>query len=405
MNLRESAGVALAALRAHKLRSFLTLLGVIIGVSSVIAVMSLVQGLNQYVAKQLTSSGSNVFSVDKIGIVFDNLTFRDRMRRPDLTREEAALVATHATHVAAAVAERSSRATLRRGSKSLGSVGVRGVEPDYMGVNDLPVAKGRPLSESDEVARAPVCVIGADVADALFGNLDPVGRELRLGANLLTVVGVGERKGSAFGQSRDLYALVPLGVFERIWGRFGSVEIQVRSRVPEEFEQAQDEVRAMLRVARHLRPGQGDDFEIVTPEMLLSLWKNLSGALFVVIVGVSVISLVVGGIVIMNIMLVSVTERTKEIGIRKALGARRRDILLQFLIEATTISLAGGAVGLALGVLVSLLIGLLTPLPVYVSPLAVVLGIVTSTLVGVFFGSYPAVRAARQDPIEALRFE
>jgi putative ABC transport system permease protein len=317
----------------------------------------------------------------------------------------AALVAQHAPHVAAAVAELSSSATLRRGSKSLQRVRVTGVEPDYMLVSDLPIGSGRPITESDDLSRASVCVIGADVADELFGNVDPIGRDLRLGVHRLTVVGVGERKGSAFGQSRDLYALVPFSMFERIWGRLRSVEISVRSLDPSNFEQAQDEARTLLRSARHLRPGQPDDFEIVTPEMLLDLWRNLSGALFVVIIGVSLISLVVGGIVIMNIMLVSVTERTKEIGIRKALGARRRDILFQFLIESITLSMVGGTVGLGLGVLIALLIGLATPLPVYVSPLAVVLGLVTSTLVGVFFGSYPAVRAARQDPIEALRYE
>jgi putative ABC transport system permease protein len=405
MNLRESAGVALAALRANKLRSFLTLLGVIIGVSSVIAVMSLVQGLNQYVAKQLMSSGSNVFSVDRVGLVFDDLEFRDRLKRPELTRAHAELVARNAPHVAAAVAQRQASARLRRGAKSLRSVRVTGVEPGYLLVNDLPVERGRPIGESDDNSRAAVCVIGADVADELFANADPLGRDLRLGAHRLVVVGVGERKGSAFGQSRDLYVVVPLGWFQRVWGRLPSVEISVRSTDPATFEQAQDETRGILRAARHLRPGQPDDFEIVTPEMLLSLWKNLSGALFVVIIGVSLVSLVVGGIVIMNIMLVSVTERTREIGIRKALGARRRDILLQFLIEATTISMAGGAVGLGLGVLVALVIGLASPLPVYVSPMAITLGIVSATLVGVFFGSYPAVRAARQDPIEALRYE
>ncbi len=405
MNLRESAGVALAALRAHKLRSFLTLLGVIIGVSSVIAVMSLVQGLNQYVAKQLTSSGSNVFTIDRVGIAFNELTVQDRMRRRPIRREDAALIARNAPHVAAAVAERYASTTLRSGTRSLDHVRVTAVEPGYMEVNDLPVGRGRALTEADELAHAPVCVIGSEVADELFADLDPVGRDLRLGPNRLTVVGVGQKKGSAFGQSRDLYVLVPFGLFERMWGRVASVDIKVRSLDPTDFEQAQDEARAILRVARHLRPGQADDFEIVTPEMLLTLWHNLSGALFVVIVGVSLISLVVGGIVIMNIMLVSVTERTKEIGIRKALGARRRDILLQFLIEAITISMAGGAIGLGLGVLIALLIGVATPLPVYVSPLAVVLGIVTATLVGVFFGSYPAVRAARQDPIEALRYE
>jgi len=405
VNLRESAGIALGAIRAQKLRSFLTLLGVIIGVSSVIAVVSLVQGLNQYVARQLTSSGSNVFSVDKVGLAFDDLTFRDRMRRPDLTREHAALVAAAARHVAAACADRTTIATLRRGAKSLGSVEVTGFEPGYMQVNDLPVERGRALVESDELHHAPACVIGADVADQLFGGVDPIDREIRVREQSLVVVGVGKHLGSAFGQPRDLYVLVPLATFARLEGRIGSVEIKVRSRGTDDFEQAQDETRAILRAARHVRPGQPDDFEIVTPEMLLSLWRNLSGAIFIVIVGVALISLVVGGIVIMNIMLVSVTERTREIGIRKALGARRRDILFQFLIEAATLSSAGGIIGLALGILFSLLIGVITPLPVYVSPLAVVLGLVMATLVGVFFGSYPAARAARLDPIEALRYE
>ncbi len=405
MNLRESAGIALAALRAQKLRSFLTLLGVIIGVSSVIAVVSLVQGLNQYVAKQLTSSGSNVFSIDKIGLAFDDRTFRDRLKRPDLTRAQAALVSSGSTHIAAAVAERSTREPVSHGSVRMRAVTVRGVEPGYMTVNDLPVGRGRALGETDEMGRRDVCVIGSDVADELFGSGDPLGREIRIGGRRFDVVGVGEHKGSAFGQSRDLYVLIPLAAFERLEGRVGSVEIQVRSRTPDDFEQAQGEARAILRSTRHLRPGEADDFEIVTPEMLMSLWRNLSGAIFIVIIGVSVISLVVGGIVIMNIMLVSVTERTREIGIRKALGARRRDILFQFLIEAATLSSAGGVVGLALGIAFALLVGVISPLPVYVSPAAVLLGLGMATAVGLFFGAYPAARAARQDPIEALRYE
>ena len=405
MNLRESAGIALSAVRAQKLRSFLTLLGVIIGVSSVIAVMSLVQGLNQYVAKQLASSGSNVFSVDKVGLAFDRLTLEDRMRRADITRAQADRVATAARHIAAASAERTTAMALRRGSHTLNAVEVRGVGPGYMGVDDLPVEFGRPLGELDENGHRATCVIGVDVATELFGSLDPLGQEVRAGGQTLTVVGVGERKGSSFGQSRDLYLLMPLSTFERVEGRVGSVEIKVRSRSQDEFEQAQDEARTLLRAARHVRPAEPDDFEIVTPDMLLGLWRNLSGALFAVILGVSFISLLVGGIVIMNIMLVSVTERTREIGIRKAIGARRKDILFQFLIEAATLSSSGGLIGLALGVGFALLIGVVTPLPVFVSPLSIVLGLLMATFVGVFFGSYPAVRAARLDPIEALRRE
>ncbi len=404
MNVRESVGLALDALRANKLRSFLTLLGVIIGVASVITVMSLVQGLDRYVTGRLSSAGADVFWIDKVGVEFDLNRIRDRSKRRDLSPADADAVA-RAPHVEAAVPERLAAATVRRGSRALSQVQVQACAPDYMLVNDLPVAQGRPLDAADDRGRATVCVLGAELAEQLFGALDPLGRDIRLGPMSLVAVGVGERKGSSFGSSRDLYVLVPFGTFEKLYGRNASVTIRVRSRGQAFFNQAQDESRALLRARRRVPPGDPDDFEIVTPEMYLSLWRNLSGAIFVVIVGVSVISLVVGGIVIMNIMLVSVTERTREIGIRKALGARRRDILGQFLVEATTLSLAGGAVGLALGVLGSLAIGLASPLPVYVSPLAILLGLVTSTLVGVFFGAWPASRAARQDPIEALRHE
>jgi putative ABC transport system permease protein len=404
MNARESVGIALEALRANRLRSFLTLVGVVIGVSSVIAVMSLVQGLDSYVSSQLVRAGSNVFTVDKVGLEFDVRKLREQLRRRDLSTEDADAVG-RAPHVEAAVAEVSDAHPARRGRRSLTRLSVRGMGSDYLKVEDLPVERGRPLDARDHRDRAPVCVLGCEAAEQLFGELDPLGRELRVGQQRLVVVGIGARKGSSFGQSQDLYALLPLGTFLKAWGRDRSVSIVVRSRGPESFETAQDEARAILRTRRHVRLGAPDDFELLTPDMYMGLWRTLSGAIFAVIVGVSVISLVVGGIVIMNIMLVSVTERTREIGVRKALGARRRDILAQFLVEATTLSGVGGVIGLALGVVIALLIGLATPLPVYVSPLAVVLGLVTSTLVGVFFGAYPAVRAARLDPIEALRHE
>src|SRR5438105_1336398 len=388
MNIRESVAIALDALRANTLRSALTLAGVIVGVSSVIAVISLVQGLDRYVSASLQSAGSDVFSIDKLGVELDFTKLAEKRKRPDLTPEDGEAVR-RAPHVAAAVAERATFVAVRRGSHSLAQVEVRGVQPDYMQVEDLPVERGRPLGATDDQTRAQVCVIGAEVADQLFGAQDPIGQEVRIGEREALVVGVGERKGPSFGRSRDLYALVPFGTFLKWFGRTESVSIVLRSRGQSSFEQAQDEARAILRTRRHLRPDAPDNFEVVTPEMYMSLWRNLSGAIFIVIIGVSAISLLVGGIVIMNIMLVSVTERTREIGLR----------------EAITLSAVGGLIGLALGVGAALAIGLLTPLPTYVSPLAVVLGLGIATLVGVFFGAYPATRAARQDPIEALRYE
>jgi putative ABC transport system permease protein len=405
MNVRESVGIALDALRANKLRSFLTLIGVIIGVSSVITVMSVVQGLDRYVRQQLVSSGANVFSIDRVGIEFDFRKVTEKLRRRRLTAEDAGAIARAASHVLAVVATRDGSSNVKRGDRQLRRVQIHGAEPDYMVVEDYPVAKGRPLEDRDQLGRASVCVIGSEAADDLFGPLDPVGRDLRVGDASLTVVGVGARKGSSFGQSQDQYIIIPLSTFEKLYGREGSVTIQVRSQGQDVFETAQDEARSILRQRRHVAPGQPDDFDLITPDMYLGLWRSLSGAIFVVIVGVSMISLVVGGIVIMNIMLVSVTERTREIGIRKALGARSKDVLAQFLIEATTLSMAGGLIGLTLGVGLALFLGLITPLPTFVSPLAVALGLVSSTAVGIFFGAYPAARASRLDPIEALRHE
>jgi putative ABC transport system permease protein len=405
VNVRESVGVALDALRANRLRSFLTLIGVIIGVSSVITVVSVVQGLDHYVSTQLLAAGSNVFSVDKVGVEFDFTKITEKLKRRDLTAEDAHAIARAQDAVEAAVAERTTTASVRTGRHSLDHVSIRGEEGDYLEVSDLPVDRGRPLGATDNQSRAPVCVIGDEIADQLFANLDPLGRELRIGGVRFIIVGVGKHKGSAFGASQDLYVLVPFTTFEKLYGRNASVTISVKSRGQEHFEQAQDEARAVMRLRRRVPAGAPDDFEIVTPEMYMSLWRNFSGAISIVIIGVAAISLLVGGIVIMNIMLVSVTERTREIGLRKALGARRRDIRMQFLVESVTLSLVGGALGLLLGIAGAVLVGVVTPLPVFVSPLAIALGITTSSMVGVFFGAYPATRAARQDPIEALRYE
>jgi putative ABC transport system permease protein len=272
-------------------------------------------------------------------------------------------------------------------------------------VDDLTIERGRHLSELDDLERRAVLVIGPETADELFGSLDPLGRIVRVDRFEFEVIGVTKAKGKIFGQSQDRFVTVPIQTFQKYWQERGSFQLAVKSVDQASLDLAQQEARNILRARRHQRPGQPDRFGITTSETWMQLYRTLTGGIFVVSIGVAAISLFVGGIVIMNIMLVSVTERTREIGIRKALGARRRDILTQFLVESTTLSLAGGVLGILLGSSLALLVGALSPLPAALSMSAVILGVVMSTAVGVFFGSYPAARAARLDPIEALRYE
>jgi putative ABC transport system permease protein len=276
---------------------------------------------------------------------------------------------------------------------------------DYVAVDRIDLQEGRHLTEADINRRRSVCVLGYDVWEQLFKGQPAIGHEIRIGANSFDVVGVAEKKGSFLGQSQDNFVIIPLGASDKIYGRRGSLEIGVLAKDAASFELAQDETRAILRARRHVDPGKDDDFGVTTAEMFMQLYRSLTGAIFIVFVGVAAISLVVGGIVIMNIMMVSVTERTREIGIRKALGAKQRDILMQFLVESAALSLTGGAIGVILGSALALFVAAISPLPAEVSIVAVILGLGMSTSIGLIFGIYPAMRAARLDPIVALRQE
>jgi putative ABC transport system permease protein len=406
MNLRESSGIALGALRANKMRSFLTLLGTIIGVASVIAVLSFVEGLNRFVSQKLLNAGANVFWVDKWGVITSQEAWEDAQKRPDLTMDDVeAIREARLPHVQMVVAMDDGAADIRYRSKRLKNVKLRGRGAGYEVVDDLTIDKGRHLSEIDDQRRSPVAVVGPEIADEFFPGLDPLGRWLRIGDQRFQIVGVTQAKGKVLGSNEDLVAYIPVRTFIKYKRERGSVQAAVKSADQAALASAQQEVRNVVRGRHHLAPGAVDDFGITTSETLLELWHNLTGGIFIVTIGVAAISLVVGGIVIMNIMLVSVTERTREIGVRKALGARRRDIMTQFLVEATTLSLSGGLIGIALGIGLALLVGAISPLPAAVSIPAVIMGILMSSMIGIFFGSYPAFRAARLDPIEALRYE
>ena len=405
MNLRESMGIALGGIRANKLRSFLTLLGIIIGVASVIAVVSFVEGLNRFVTQKLLNAGANVFVVDKYGFITSQEAFDEASKNPDVTLDDADALRRGVRHASMVVAQAGSLAPIRYRNKVMKAVAVNGRSAGYDVVDDITIGQGRHLSELDDTERRAVAVIGPEVADELFGTLDPLGRLIRIDRYEFEVVGVTQAKGKIFGQSQDRFVTVPVQTFTKYWQERGSLALAVKSVDQASLDLAQQEARNILRARRHQRPGQKDRFGITTSETWLTLYRTLTGGIFVVSIGVAAISLFVGGIVIMNIMLVSVTERTREIGIRKALGARRRDILTQFLVESTTLSLSGGVVGILIGASLALLVGAFSPLPAAVSLGAVALGVFMSTAVGVFFGSYPAARAARLDPIEALRYE
>ena len=405
MNLRESMGIALGALRANKLRSFLTLLGTIVGVGSVIFVLSVVEGLNQYVSGKILGAGSNVFWVDKFGEAMNDEQVEAAMKRPDITLDDADALREGVRHATMAVAAGGATVPVRRRDKVARGVDLAGRGPGYEVVEDLTIARGRHLSEFDDRRRRPVCVLGPEVADEVFPGSDPVGQQVRVGSQTFEVVGVTVAKGKVMGRSQDHFVTIPIHTFEKYWRSRYSYWIYVKSVDQASLPLAVQEARNVLRARRHLTPGRPDDFGITTADTWMELYRQITGGVFALTIGVAAISLLVGGIVIMNIMLVSVTERTREIGVRKALGARRRDVLTQFLVEAATLSLSGGLVGVAAGVLLALLVSAVAHLPAAVSVVSLFMGVGMSCLVGIFFGSYPAWRASRLDPIEALRHE
>ena len=408
MNLRESVGIALGAIRANKMRSALTLLGTIIGVGSVIAVLSFVEGLNQYVTTKLLNAGSNVFVVDKWGLITSQDQWEAARKRPELRPDDADALRNTMAHAAAVVcqAEAGSPPVRWRNHVIKGAhLIARG--SGYERIEDFEIEQGTSFSELDDQRRRLVCVLGPEIAEETFAGQDPIGQVIRVGEQSFRVLGVTKAKGKLFGQSQDRFVAIPF----RTWEKYQAdplrleMEIAVKSVDQASMPLAEQEARNIMRARRHLGPGRPDNFGITTSDTWLQLYHTLTGGIFIVTIGVAAIALLVGGIVIMNIMLVSVTERTREIGIRKALGARRRDVLGQFLVEATTLSVAGGLIGIVGGVAVALLAGVFTPLPAAVNVPGIILGVVMSCMVGIFFGSYPAFRAAKLDPIEALRYE
>ena len=409
MNALEAIRIALQSLWANKLRSVLTLLGVVIAVATVIAVMTFVNGINGFVAEKIFNLGADVFILSKAPNVITNADqYLDAQKRKDILYEDFLAVqeaCTACKNVGASL--RLNNVRVKYNEQNSNDTIARGWTPGMTAIYDLNLKSGRGLTQADVSAGSNVVVIGSDIAENLMPGLDPLGKEVRIDGQIYTVIGVAEPRGKALGMSLDNWVVLPLTSWYKQFGRQQtSVSIWGKGEgVGAPMEVAIDQVRVVMRSRRHDAPGKADSFVIETNQSFLSIWAKLSGTFFLVAVALASISLVVGGVVIMNIMLVSVTERTREIGIRKALGARRGDVLRQFLIESSTLSLVGGAIGVALGITVAKVVTIQIGMPSEVKLWTVLAGLLMAAAVGVFFGVYPAQKAAKLDPITALRFE
>jgi putative ABC transport system permease protein len=406
MNLLEGIRIALGAIRANLLRSFLTLLGIIIGTTAIIVVIAIINGLNLYVADNLSNFGPGVFVISKFGIITNHEQFLDAIKRnKDLRVADARAIEDNCEACERVAVEVHSTQDVKRSGEVVRDVDIGGIDPAIVEIEPYDVEQGRNLSADENARAAAVCFVGQDIVTNLFASVDPIGKSVRIQNQDFTVVGTAKKKGSVFGMSRDNFVKIPVATFQKMFGAMRSVNISVKAADGLALEDAMDQARVVLRARHHLRYADEDDFGIVTAEGVNTLWENLTRTIFLVATFVVGISLVVGGIVIMNIMLVSVIERTREIGVRKAIGARERDIRLQFLVESVTLSCVGGAIGVAAALVLSWLIRTYSPLPASFPLWAPLLSFGICVAIGVFFGLQPARKAARLNPIEALRTE
>ena len=405
MDLKEALKLALQSLWANKLRTVLTLLGVVIGVSSVIAVVTLVNGANLFVIQKFSSYGADVFTVTRFpSLITSSDDYVRYQKRKRIVYDNFRYVQDNCKHCAGVGAQQSQNGKVVRGNQSITDAELRGNTWQMDAMQNLNITEGRDLTAGDDDHGSHVCIIGTDIQETLFPGVDPIGLELRADGVPYTVVGVAEKQGSTFGQSQDNFIAMPLITWEKTYGAQQPVRLYVKAPAPgPQLEAAADEVRVLMRAQRHDAPGMPDDFELDTNNTLVGFASQLTKSFGLVAGAIALISLVVGGIVIMNIMLVSVTERTREIGIRKALGARRQDILLQFLIESALMSLVGGAIGVLGGIAIAEAVTVFAGFPSTVAFWSVLAGLLMSTATGLFFGVYPARKAADLDPIVALR--
>jgi putative ABC transport system permease protein len=404
--VRESIAIALQAIWANKLRSFMTVLGNIVAVSSIVTVVSLIQGMNAMVTDAIvTDIGADSFLIQRRGLVRSEEDEERTRNNPMLTMAEADAIRAFSTSISSVAGQARRSATISYGATEMENIQIQGVTSEYANFSSFNAEQGRMMSAIEVERSRPVAIVGWDVADRLFGETNPIDKLIRIAGIQFRVVGVSKRRGAVFGNSQDGFAVIPLGAYQRLFGARQSLTLMVKPTDTEATQVAIDDATVALRVARRLKPSEPDNFGMFSSDTVLGIYAQATNGIFAVLVGIVALSLVVGGIVIMNIMLMVVSERTREIGLRKALGARRSDIMSQVLTESITLSTFGGIMGILLGFIFAMGIAAATPLPARLELWAILLGIGVTATVGLFFGAYPASRAAALDPIEALRRE
>ncbi len=407
MKLIEAFKLALQSLWGNKLRSILTLIGVVMGVASVIMVITLVNGANKYVSTKLSGYGADVFTVTRMpSVIFSAEEYLSYQKRKIVRIEDYQAVKDACDECTEVGAQLQKSTNVVANGHSSNNTSVRGYTWNMLSLNNIDIAIGRGFTPADDEHATKNVIVGYDIVDNLLGDGDPIGKEIRVDGIPYTIIGVGDRQGKTLGQSQDNWVAIPITAYQQVYGYNDSVNIYARTGGnAQTMEHAEDQVRVLMRTRRHNPPGKPDDFDLETNDTFLDIWKQISSLFAWVVLGLASIALVVGGVVIMNIMLVSVTERTREIGVRKALGAKQRDVLMQFLIESASLALVGGAIGVLGGVLVGKLITIIVGFPTAVPLWAIFLGLLLAGAVGIFFGVYPASKAARLDPVVALRAE